>query len=256
MSELFLNHLKTLKERLDEDGNFSKPYKFLFLAYIDVHAPDQYYTHNHGSDALSKLEKRPNTENLKKIHGCGNEVSIVPTLKSAIELIFNGEVEFDVFDFEIYEGSEIRMDLNDPVPKEYHQRYDAVIDQGTTEHIFDYPQVLRNCATLVKEKGYIFHGVPMNLPNHGFYNISPTLYYDFYGDNGFTGVYCMGKGWGVNSDGNKVLIEAKIHEHERFSLASLKGIELILYYIARKDKEVKQFVNPIQRKYRDKSRWM
>ncbi len=256
MSDLFLEHLKAIKNKLDEDNTLRKPYKFLFLAYNDVHAPDQYYIDHYGKDALSKLEKRPNTNRLKAIHGCGDDVSLVPTMKSVIQLIFKGEVEFDIFDFEIYEGSEIRIDLNDPVPEKFHQQYDAVVDQGTTEHIFDYPQVLRNCATLVKKNGYIFHGVPMNLPNHGFYNISPTLYYDFYEDNGFTSVYCQGKCVVKKKDGSKALININMHKHQRFSLAEFKGLEIILYYVVKKRTQVTQYVNPIQRKYRNKEQWM
>jgi hypothetical protein len=37
----------------------------------------------------------------------------------------------------------------------------------------------------VKLGGVIFHGNPISMINHGFYNFSPTLYHDFYTQNGW-----------------------------------------------------------------------
>ena len=39
---------------------------------------------------------------------------------------------------------------------------------------------------MVAAGGCVFHGNPMNMFNHGFYNLNPTWYQDFYAANGFS----------------------------------------------------------------------
>ncbi|MEE8058021.1 MAG: hypothetical protein V3T17_09310 [Pseudomonadales bacterium] len=256
MSNLTLKLLRSVKDKLDNDGQIEKPYRFLFLGYSDIHATDEYYLQNYGPNALKSLEQRPNVEKLKSIHSCGPNVSYIPTLKSVLKVMFGDDVEHEVFDFQKYEGNEQIIDLNDPIPEQYRNRYHFVIDAGTTEHVFDYAQALRNCATLVKLHGYIYHGVPMNWPNHGFYNISPTLYYDFYEDNGFKTILFKGFSQTV-IDGKKVQVNVdNMSLTERFSFSSLGGLEVDLRYIVQKIEETDKYVNPIQRKYRDASRWI
>ncbi len=255
MSDIFLNTLKKVKEKLDADGKIEKPYRFLFLGYTDIHATDNFYQENYNPNDLLGLEARPNTEKLKSIHGCGHEVSIVPTIKSVLGLMFGDEVEYDVLDFQLYEGSEIIIDLNVPVEEKYKCKFDFVIDNGTTEHVFNYAQALMNCAAMVSHNGYVFHSVPMNWGNHGFYNISPTLFYDFYDDNGFDTIHCQGVGK-ISDNGVLKNIEAKLPLWERFSLSSLKGAEVNLEYIAHRVELNQEFVIPIQRKYRDASTWI
>lgn len=65
-------------------------------------------------------------------------------------------------------------------------KFDLVIDPGTCEHCFNIGQALINAAEAVKSRGFIFHINPMNVMNHGFYNICPTLMHDFYDQNGWT----------------------------------------------------------------------
>ncbi len=78
-------------------------------------------------------------------------------------------------------------DLNCPVPQTLHGRYSLVYDGGTMEHCFNSPQVMKNAVALVKTRGIVIHHVPMNnWVDHGFYQFSPTLFFDFYGANGFT----------------------------------------------------------------------
>ena len=64
-------------------------------------------------------------------------------------------------------------------------KYDFVLDAGTVEHCFNIGQAILNAANAVKLGGHIFHSSPISMVNHGFYNLNPTLYYDFYGQNGW-----------------------------------------------------------------------
>ena len=78
-------------------------------------------------------------------------------------------------------------DLNTPVPAALHGLYDMVLDGGVSEHVFSPAQTLQNTLLLVKNGGYAAHILPMNdMVDHGFYQFSPGLLFDFYGANGFT----------------------------------------------------------------------
>lgn len=85
-----------------------------------------------------------------------------------------------------YEGADIIHDFNKPVPHHLKGKYDVVFDGGTLEHIFDFPQSLRNIYDLLKPNGIIIHGSPShNHVDHGFYMFSPTVFYDYYSANNF-----------------------------------------------------------------------
>jgi SAM-dependent methyltransferase len=89
----------------------------------------------------------------------------------------------DLFD---NENPTIVHDLNSPVPEDLAGSFDLVVDGGTMEHCFDVKTVLANTVRLLKDGGRVLHINPVSgWINHGFYQFSPTLYYDFYTANGF-----------------------------------------------------------------------
>jgi len=56
-----------------------------------------------------------------------------------------------VLDISDYQGAELIGDLNDPnMLPEWHGKFDAVIDHGTVEHIFHFPNCLANLFRLLK----------------------------------------------------------------------------------------------------------
>jgi len=76
------------------------------------------------------------------------------------------------------------FDLNKPVPKELHNKYDIILDSGTLEHVFNLPQALNNIYDMLKVGGRVIHLLPAsNYVDHGFYAFSPTLFYDYYTAN-------------------------------------------------------------------------
>lgn len=90
-------------------------------------------------------------------------------------------------DYSAYQNADFIHDLNRPIPHDFQQRFDAVIDSGSLEHIFDVKQVLANYMNMVKVGGHLFIMTPANnLCGHGFYQFSPELFYRVFGDaNGF-----------------------------------------------------------------------
>ncbi|WP_197453390.1 class I SAM-dependent methyltransferase [Caulifigura coniformis] len=84
-----------------------------------------------------------------------------------------------------YEACDEILDLNGPeTPPALQGQFDLVLDSGTLEHVFDFPAALRHCCRLVRPGGRIVHLTPSsNCVEHGFYSVSPTLFYDFYRAN-------------------------------------------------------------------------
>ena len=86
-----------------------------------------------------------------------------------------------------YEAATFIHDLNqEEVPKELEERFDVVLDRGTSEHVFHLPNLLNTVGRLVRPGGRVIHFVPSsNHIDHGFYMFSPTLFFDYYTANGF-----------------------------------------------------------------------
>lgn len=117
-----------------------------------------------------------------------------------------GGLETVALDRSDYEQAEILWDLNRPVSADLHGRFGVIFDGGTLEHLFDTRVALENIARMLAPGGRILHTNPAtNYLAHGFYQFSPTLYYDYYAANAFTDPRCMvveqppwsqtGRGW-------------------------------------------------------------
>ena len=91
---------------------------------------------------------------------------------------FLGAKDVDAVDHSDYEGAALVHDLNIPIPDAWEQRYDAVIDGGTLEHVFNFPVAIANCMRLLRTGGTLFIFAPANNQlGHGFYQFSPELFY-------------------------------------------------------------------------------
>jgi SAM-dependent methyltransferase len=96
--------------------------------------------------------------------------------------------DLQAMDHSAYEGAAIIHDLNQPLPDTFHEQFDAVIDSGTLEHVFNLPASIATCMQLVKRGGTLFLSSPANnLCGHGFYQFSPELFFRLFKNaNGFT----------------------------------------------------------------------
>lgn len=86
-----------------------------------------------------------------------------------------------------YEAATHVVDLNLPIDDALKCRFSAVVDSGSTEHVFNYPQAIKNCMEMVEVGGHYLGIVPTtNLSGHGFYQFSVELMYRiFSSENGF-----------------------------------------------------------------------
>lgn len=136
----------------------------------------------------------------------------------------------DLFDDE----ASYQFDLNNPAPKEHVNKYNAVIDIGTIEHIFDTKQVLDTSFNMIKSGGiYMLHTPANGLYLHGFYTISPEIIELVLLNNGFEILYFK------ISD----ILGKEVTLPDTFDVMQPS---LVMWVIARKIKEVDGFINPQQ----------
>lgn len=91
----------------------------------------------------------------------------------------------DSLDISSAEGASVIFDLNAAVtPPELMNRWDVLFDGGTLEHVFHVPNALARCTEMLKAGGAFVHIGPMNnYVDHGFYQFSPTFWFDWFGCN-------------------------------------------------------------------------
>jgi hypothetical protein len=98
-----------------------------------------------------------------------------------------GTCDLVVLDNSDYEGAGFVHDLNEPVPESMVRQFDAVVDGGTIEHVFDVRTALSNLMQMVRVGGSVFISTAANnLCGHGFYQFSPELMHRVFSpENGF-----------------------------------------------------------------------
>ena len=98
-----------------------------------------------------------------------------------------GSTSVSAMDVSDFEGASFVHDLNQPIGGELRERFDLVYDGGTLEHVFNFPQALKNCMEMVRQDGHLFlHTGTNNWCGHGFYQFSPELFFrTLHPDNGF-----------------------------------------------------------------------
>lgn len=210
----------------------------------------------------SVLENRQNWEKLTKVHG-RPDVTVVPTLTSALKALLGEDFSLTVFDFTKYEGTEIEWDFNFPIPKKYQGKFDIVLDGGTCEHIFNIAQALSNVNLMLSKNGVAWHGGPLCWPNHGFYGYNPTLFADFYEANACEILEMFLSATFVGDDGKGRTVTATVPKYERFTMAQLLNnnqnllkLEFNLCTVVKKIKSNAAIIYPIQNKYRQKQDWV
>lgn len=89
-----------------------------------------------------------------------------------------GIERFQVLDISAYEGATVIQDLNLPIPISLKSKFTAVIDIGTSEHVFNAAQSIANLRSLCLVGGSVLILSPANNHlGHGFYQFSPELFF-------------------------------------------------------------------------------
>lgn len=134
------------------------------------------------------------TEELEKNQGLSS--SPVFRQRGCIsDRLFFGALGLDVksLDVSAYEGTDYIYDLNDAnTPDRLKNRFDVIFDGGTIEHVFNVANTMSNIFAMLKTDGVVIHFTPSNnYVEHGFYQFSPTFFYDYYSTNNFNILECL-----------------------------------------------------------------
>lgn len=148
------------------------------------------------------------------------------------------------FDASEYEKATVIHDFNQPIPDEFKNRFTAVLDGGTLEHVFNFPTAIKNCMEMIKEGGHFLGISPTNNQlGHGFYQFSPEVYFRIFSEeNGFETRKVIifeetrGSSWYQVADPNKLA--------ERVTLKNQQPTMLLV--IAKKIKTADIFSSPPQ----------
>ena len=88
-----------------------------------------------------------------------------------------------------YEGAEIILDLNEPVPEAYHGSVDFVFGGSVLDNIFDPAAYMKNVARLLKPGGRLFDQNILSQHHHPYCLVSPAWVLDYFVVNRFR--YCL-----------------------------------------------------------------
>lgn len=150
-------------------------------------------------------------------------------------------LHFKYVDIYKHRNIEEIIDLNIPINEKLRNKFDILIDPGTSEHIFNIGQSFLNIKQALTIKGAAIICAPISKYNHGFWNINPTAYYDFFRSNGFEihAITC------AKEEKDGTITRFDVHHTQRF-----KGIpeDCLLCCVAQKIEECED-TWPTQTKY-------
>lgn len=156
-------------------------------------------------------------------------------------------------DFNAAEGASLVHDLNRvPPPAETQQRFGVVFNFGTMEHIFHVPNFLENVYRMLRVGGVVLHSAPANnMVEHGFYQLSPTFFFDYYTANRFEILGCFLVTHDRAALGRRVSLQAfDTYAHAPDPLYGKLGDDLVdVVFLARKSAESVCDQVPIQFRY-------
>ena len=175
MNVLLLSVLRQIRPHLPAQASIC------CLGYPDVLVSDQQARQVLGEDVAAQLAYRPDSDQILAWHGLQSKLERVIDAQSLFAAM---GMQFTAIDLVASRGSERIVDLNHPLAADLVEAFDVVLDAGTMEHCFNVGQTIRNIVDMTKVGGFVIHLNPMTMINHGFFNFSPTFYYDFYGQNG------------------------------------------------------------------------
>jgi hypothetical protein len=235
---LFLALVVRTVETLRRQDSQKRRLSAFLISYPDLLVPKAGLEAMFGAPFVAKLKPREDDAEIKRWHGLSHWPDPIYDSASLFDAM---EVDITVTDVAVLRGMETIVDLNEPLPDTLKARFDLVVDTGTCEHCFNVGTAFRNICEATARGGYLIHAAPMTRINHGFWNFCPTIYFDYFGDNGFEIKY-------LNSVTGSVLELQREHPVEPFQRFQPQP-QAALYVVAERT-EIRPPVWPVQRKYR------
>ncbi len=92
-----------------------------------------------------------------------------------------GAEVIDSIDCMPFEGATIVHDMNLPLPEKLKNSYSLVFDGGTLEHVFNFPQSIKNCMEMVKVDGHFMSVTPCNnMMGMVFINLAQSSFFEYF----------------------------------------------------------------------------
>ena len=134
---------------------------------------------------LGRLGNQIDKKKLKLL-GLENNIAFSKEYCDTILIDYFGANLVHSIDNSNFEGANIIFDMNEEL-ESITKQYDTIIDIGTSEHVFNINQNLKNMSKLCKRGGRIIHCLPANNQcGHGFWQFSPELFFSLYNEsNGY-----------------------------------------------------------------------
>lgn len=100
------------------------------------------------------------------------------------------DAELKVIDVSPYEGADLILDLNEPIPSSLHGIADFVYDGSVLDNLFNPAMGLKNAGALAKADGRIVmvNDWTKNLGRGSYVSMSPDWYLDYFAANNFADV--------------------------------------------------------------------
>lgn len=157
--------------------------------------------------------------------------------------------DYTDIDIRDVDAASLNHDLNYPLPDELKGKFGVVLDAGTVEHVFDAAQALKNMVSLCQVGGHVVHFAPViDDVDHGFYALNPTLFFDFYGQNGFTDM--VGYIYIPNEDEYQAPCPYFRYTPGMDTRPFIPPKKRVyFFFVARKDKDMHRIEAPLQGKY-------
>lgn len=165
-----------------------------------------------------------------------------------------GFPDYRVLDINDYQGAGIVQDLSkDTLNEEHHGVADLVYDTGTLEHVYNLDIALKNIHNLLNDGGVAYHVNPTNgMLDHGFYQISPTFYHDYYRASDYN---IIGAGIADTNPRSRYDVRVTDYDHDIYRT---DGIEHVLdeyprgnvHYCAQKRPDSRHASAPVQSYWR------
>ena len=231
-------YLRLLKQAIDRRRATRPAMQGLFLAYPDLLVPRATLAGIVGEDVLGKVAQRTDAGAIWAYHGLKG---VTEPIFDSVALFRELGVEPTVIDVAKLRGDERIVDLNQPLPADLARRFDLVVDTGTCEHCFNVGQAFANACEALALGGILVHAAPLTRINHGFWNFNPTIYPDFFEDNGFK-LHVLTGVTGTLKEGFRTF------PLEPFG-RDLPPAESVIYVVAERA-EIRELRWPVQRKYR------
>ena len=196
-------------------------------------------------DTLNRLK------NAYKDNGTGSTLSDEIFFKS---LGFEDVISVDLSS---YQEASCKHDLNIPgLSKKLNAPVDFIIEAGTAEHIFHLPNYLENICESLSDGGVVVHLIPsQGYLDHGFYQFSPTVFFDFYIANRFELLDIVLLHTSADDWTNWKIHRYVPGEYRLFDRTRFAGEYVMLAVAARKRSKSTCNVIPQQNTYRNRPDW-